>query len=105
MDIALYMRVMWRFRRLMVTGLILAFALAFLSYVKVSPGGHPTMTYRSDEQWISYSTLFVTQQGFPWGRSVISSSSPGETPAQKAQARDAEQFADPGRFASLAVLY
>ena len=68
MDLKLYLRVLWRFRILMAAGALLAATLAFLSFVRVDPGGSPLLSYRDDEQWVTYSMLFVTQQGFPWGR-------------------------------------
>ena len=37
MDFKLYARVLWRFRMLVVAGLLLAVTLAFLSIVKVTP--------------------------------------------------------------------
>jgi hypothetical protein len=106
-DIQLYLRVLWRFRLLVATGLIVAVALAALSFVRVSFAGGvlaPKVTYREQEQWVSYSTLFVTQPGFPWGYSIIRQP---DTPEQvTARAKDlAPEFADPNRFASLAVLY
>jgi hypothetical protein len=67
MDLALYGRVFWRFRFLMLGGLILAIALAAFSTVKVTSKG---LTYRKNETWGSVSTLFLTQKGFPWGRTM-----------------------------------
>ena len=70
MDLRLYARVLWRFRLLTVCGLLLATLLAFLSYVNVGfANGKPTLTYRDSQQWASYTKLFVTQKGFPWGYS------------------------------------
>jgi hypothetical protein len=102
------MRVLWRFRVLMAVGAIFALALAILSFVRVSPGGDPMVSYRAEEQWITAATLFVTQRGFPWGRLTI------ETPeeaarrtgsAPPASGSGGTEFADPSRFSNLAVLY
>src|SRR5207247_6479648 len=66
--------------------------------------GGPKLSYRQGQQWVSYTTLFVTQQGFPWGRSIISQGQGGSA-AASAGAASTGQFADPARLASLAVLY
>jgi hypothetical protein len=67
MDLQLILRVLWRFKLLVGIGVVLAFALAFLSYYKVSPGGDPMLAPRQSESWESLSTIFVTSRGFPWG--------------------------------------
>jgi hypothetical protein len=94
----MYMRVLWRFRILVGAGVLLATALAVLSFVRINPGGSPAIKYRSDEQWSSESMLFVTQQGFPWGRLSMTPSS--GSPQSNKPAADNEV-----RFSSLAVLY
>jgi hypothetical protein len=104
MDLRLYARVLWRFRLLTACGFLLALTLAFMSYVNVSfAGGGPKLTYRSTEQWASYTKLFVTQQGFPWGYSVTPSADaidPTEPPSGINL-----RFADQARFTNLAILY
>ncbi len=50
MDFQLYARVLWRFKLLVVLGLMLAIALATLSLVSVSGDG---LTYRQNELWSS----------------------------------------------------
>jgi hypothetical protein len=102
-DLQLYLRVLWRFRVLVGIGFLLACALAFLSMVRVDPSHSPHLRYRQDQQWVSYATLFVTQRGFPWGRSVIPSASTGVYPS--ATSGSDQQYADPSRFSSLAILY
>ena len=84
MDLGLYMRVLWRFRVLMAVGLLFAILLAVFSVARISPSG---LRYRKAKQYVSYSTLFVTQQGFPWGQ------------------LHAPQSADPNHFTSLAIVY
>jgi hypothetical protein len=85
-DLQLYFRVIWRFRLLVLAGLVLAIALAFLAMVRITSEG---ITYREPQTWSSKARLFVTQKGFPWGRAVTQD----------------ETTAAPDRFTSLAVLY
>jgi hypothetical protein len=73
----------------MLLGLLIATALAILSWVRVDPFGDPFVSYRQGEQWSSTSRLFVTRMGFPWGR--VSSDELSST--------------DAARLASLAVVY
>ncbi len=98
MDLNLYVGVLWRFRYVVLAGFILALALAFLSFVRV-----PSLDYRQSEEWASYSKLFVTQEGFPWGSSII------ETPSATSSASGAEQLGTvrlaESRFSTLAILY
>lgn len=67
MDLALFFRVLWRFKAIVLLGLSLAFALAFLSYVKVDIDKGFRLTYRDNAQWESLSTLFVTDPNFTLG--------------------------------------
>lgn len=90
MNLRLYFRVIRRFKFIVAVGFVLAVALAFASLAKVSfAGGSPSVLYRQQETWQSTTRLFVTEEGFPWGRSV--------TPASSAT--------DSGRLQGLAVLY
>jgi hypothetical protein len=99
-DLQLYMRVIWRFRLLVLAGIVLAFVLAFLSFAKVSlAGGSPKITYRKPLTYSSRATVFVTQTGFPWGR-VYFPSQPTKAPGVFTT-----PYADAGRFAGLAVFY
>jgi len=82
----LYLRVVWRFRLLVVLGFVVAIALSFLSFVRVSMD-NPHFVPREREQWLSYSALMVTRQGFPWGRSAY------------------DEQSDPARFGQLATIY
>lgn len=56
MDLHLYLRVLWRFRVVVLFGLLVAPALACLSFVSVGPDG---VRYRQKEQWASYARLLV----------------------------------------------
>jgi capsular polysaccharide biosynthesis protein len=98
MDLNDYIHVLWRFKIIVVAGFVLAVVLAVVSFANTSP------TYQSTTQ------LLVTQQGFPWGRSVIPiAPTPGETTTpqsnQGSGSSSSLQFADPSRFTSLAALY
>jgi hypothetical protein len=84
MDLALFARVIWRHKLVLVLGAVLAIVLGLLSYVRVGRDG--TVTYRDSESWVSYETVSVTQPGFTEGRLN-------------------DTGADPNRLTSLAVLY
>jgi hypothetical protein len=92
MDFALYARVLWRFRLLVLAGLTLGIALAVLSTVRIGVDG---VRYRQDELWASTTRVLVTQTGFPEGRLYGN----GAAPTQRAP------IVDPARFNSLAILY
>jgi hypothetical protein len=104
MDLNLYARVIWRFRALVLAGLLVAVALALLSLFRVTFKGGPTLHYRQSQTYQSSSTLLVTQTGFPWGRTVFpytvqTSRTPGGGQSYTTQ------FADPSRFSDLALFY
>jgi hypothetical protein len=113
MDLRVYARVLWRFKFLVGCGLLLGLALALLATVRVQvDGGRPAFAYREAEVWESQTTVFVTQRGFPWGRTVFDEVVPVEQ-QEALQELDpttpgagfVPRFADPGRFQALAVLY
>jgi hypothetical protein len=97
MDLRLFLRVLWRFRLLVLAGSYLAFTLTFLALVRVDPTGSPVLSYRGSETWTSNARLFVTESGFPWGRRLIP---PPEEDKSPSAVRS-----DPDRLTSLAVLY
>jgi hypothetical protein len=99
-DLQLLFRVLWRFKVIFVVGLMLATALAFLSYVRVDLNGTQRFSYREPEQWESLSTLFVTTQGFPWG-----AVSPRAETEASASEDEAPEGVDPARLSNLAALY
>jgi hypothetical protein len=101
MDIRLFFRVLWRFKALVVLGIMLAVGLATLSFVRVTPDGFPpSYTYRASETWSVQATLLVTQEGFPLGRAV-----PGFMAADPARGLPAVQVGDPNTLTSLALVY
>ena len=64
MDLALHFRVLSRYRRLVVVGLLAAVFLALLAYVRIGPDG---ISYRQTEKWQSVARLFATAGGNPFG--------------------------------------
>lgn len=102
MDLAAVLRVLWRFRFLVLVGTIAGLAAAFLAYVRVEVrDGSVELEYRAEETWQSEAVLLVTQEGFPWGRSV-----PQDEPlVRKDGSVVAPPFAKAERFENLAALY
>lgn len=85
MDLKLLGRALWRFKWLVLLGIVAAVGLTFISTFRVDKNGK--LSYRQGEKWASYAQIFVTQQGFPWG------------------ALQPPATTDSGRFVSLALLY
>jgi len=104
MDLRLYFGVIWRFKLLVVTGLVLALALAILSVVRISSHG---FVYRQAELWSSTARLGVTQNGFPWGRLFAQQTGANGAPTPVEQSNKAGDIpiADPNRFKDLAIFY
>lgn len=111
MDITQHLRVIRRWHRVLVAGALLGAVLAGLFLFKVSPSG---VEFRRPEKWESTSTLFVTQRGFPWGRTTLPGTDGTDTtpatgaaaakaPAQAGQA--GTSFANPQRLSLLAIIY
>ncbi len=102
MDLRMYARVIWRFRLIVGAGLVLACVLAFLSFAKVSlKGGSPSISYRQSETWKASAMMFITQRGFPWGRTVL----PYTTQQAAGGGYPVTNYADSGRLSSLAAYY
>src|SRR3954471_1795673 len=76
--------------------------MAFATTAKVSLANG--ISYRQQPTWQAATRLFVTQKGFPWGRSVFPATSSTSDPSA-ATPGSASEFADPSRFAGLAVIY
>jgi hypothetical protein len=100
MDLALYLRVIWRFKFLFAAGFILAVGLAFLSVEKVSFKGGFTMSPRKQPTYKTDAYLLVTQSGFPWGRSQAP-----YTRGNPVTGAPSVPISDPQRFAQLTGLY
>jgi hypothetical protein len=103
-DLQLLLRVLWRFRVLVVGGLLLATLLAAFSYVKFNPSGDPKFTPRETEQWEALSTLFVTSRGFPWG-SIGTGADPTDPVQPEADEGKTPKGLDPVHLTGLASLY
>jgi hypothetical protein len=107
-DLPLFMRVLWRFRLLVGGGLIAAILLSVLAVARISVSNGVHFAYRQSPEYSVQSTLFVTQQGFPWGYAAppqVSPNAPQADAVAEAKLLGTKQFADPNRFPSLAVLY
>src|SRR5689334_10047515 len=101
MDFRLYASVIWRFRIIVVLGLILAIALATLSVVRVSSQG---FTYRDSRLWSATMKLKVTQDGCPECRLYAQRQSGTGDGATKLVSPK-EPVVDPARLATLAIYY
>jgi hypothetical protein len=103
-DLALYLRVLWRWRVIVLAGLTVGLLLAVTSMARIDfDGAVPRFTPRTDEVWLSASTIFVTQDGFPWGRTIFDETI--EVEGSDGEPTFIPRFADPGRLSGLAVLY
>jgi hypothetical protein len=104
-----HLGVLWRYRLLTVVGLLLGIALALMAAFKIGPNG---IERRGSEQWSSTSQIFVTQQGFGWGRATLPIAKAPDATGNEAAGSpvtpenlEGIKFADPGRFVNLALLY
>lgn len=100
MDLIAYWEVVRRRRRIIYRGLAVSIALAVVALLTVDGSG---IRYRAPAVMTATSTLLVTQEGFPWGRSAL-------TEYIKARNTGAEpisvpRFADPTRMEYLGALY
>ena len=104
MDFGLYARVLWRFKLIVIGGLLLATGAAVLSVIRIAPSG---VSYRQDELWASTARLGVTQVGFPWGRlfAQVPTTADGSTESGSGKNDDQIPIANPDRFNALAILY
>ena len=112
MDLGLYLRVLWRFRLLVLAGVILGLALAaFLLRENLRRGRVGRAQLSAVGTMGELATVFVTQEGFPLGRSVYDESLPvtpntvpnGSNPV--GSQTYVPRYADPSRFSTYAQLY
>ena len=82
---------------MLVIGLVAGVALAVLATFKPSAGG---FEWRSAATYTSTSRIFVTQPGFPVGRSTLPGTDPNDPVAP-----NKPSFAPSERFSELAVVY
>lgn len=99
-DLELYLRVLWRFRKLVLAGFLVATNLALLSFVKADWNG---FSYREKEQWVSRAVVLITEPDFPEGRAVFEQMP--ISPAVQDPTAGIPEFAAPSRFTELATLY
>jgi hypothetical protein len=91
-NLRLFLRVIGRFRYLILAGLLLAILLSTLAMARVTfDGAVPRLEYRAHETWRSVSALLVTKDGFSYGQATLGTD----------RQREAEEM----RFMRLAVLY
>jgi hypothetical protein len=112
MDLKRHLQVLWRFRLILVAGVLLGTILALLASFRLDG---TQLTWRSSQTFESTSTLFVTQPGFPWGRVTLPAVTQSQVPAAEGQQADGSnssgqptqrrEYGVPERFADLAVLY
>lgn len=104
MNLRRHLFVVRRFRLIIAGGFVVAIALAILAVFKVGSGG---LEWRGLETYESQSTINVTQQGFPDGRVILGDpkAKTATTGTDAEQAATGESFADPARFANLAIIY
>jgi hypothetical protein len=101
MDLIRHLKVLWRFRVVVILAVLFGIGLAVLAAYQV-----PSMERRGVEVWSVESDTLVTQPGFPEGRVTLPpqvAPVPGEDTAETTKQN--LEFADPGRFSSLALLY
>jgi hypothetical protein len=98
-----HVAVLWRYRWLTALGTLLALVLGFLAAYQIDQNG---LQRRGSEEWTSLSQIFVTQEGFPWGRVTLPNADPALGQAPQPQPSDSKlRFADPTRFTNLGFLY
>lgn len=106
MDLQRHLTVLWRHRRVVAGGLVLGLVTAFLAAYQPGWDGGPALDRRGQEQWSSSSRLFVTQEGFPWGRVTLPVAPvPGQPAPSQPAGGEGVDYGDPTRFSSLAMLY
>lgn len=103
MDLRLFAKVLRRFKLVVLAGVVVAICLATLTMARVSfAGGMPKLSYRQQQGWTSTSMIWVTQAGFPLGRSVYDKFLQVGTPQSPASV---PEFSNPTSFASLATIF
>jgi hypothetical protein len=97
MDLALFKRVLWRFRAVVAVGFVLAVLLAILTVSRIDLA-HGGLAPKTPPIYAASAGLLITQPGFPWGSAVqdYTPSSDGQAPAPAG---------DLGRLSALTNLY
>lgn len=100
MDFALYLSVVKRYKRVVISGAALAVVLSVLSYgMPGLKGGKPTIIPRGSEVWQGNAEVLISQAGFPYGRAV-QQVLPG-----KGTSTPPETIADLGYMSNLSSIY
>jgi hypothetical protein len=100
MELALYFRVLWRFKLIVFPGFLVAVALAVLAYGKVDPAHGFTITPRAIPVFRADGLLLITQPGFPWG-----SSQQEYLPGNAAKGMPPVPVGDFSRMSGIALIY
>ncbi len=103
MDLPLFFRVLLRFKWLVLAGVFVATALAFLSVFRIDTEKGFTVEYRQNEQWVSVATVLVTEPDFPLGRAVFQQDVPPKNSEEPGAYTP--EFAPSSRFIELANVY
>jgi hypothetical protein len=110
-DLHLYLRVLKRFRVVVIVGIALAALLALSSYYTIGRNG---LTHREGQTWESSATISVDAKTFNYGRSISPETAQQIEAAQAASPEalrelyrtlDPAQFADTGYLTSTAIIY
>ena len=71
MDFKLFFAVVKRYKRVVISGTVLAVVLSVLSYGTPGlKGGKPTIIPRGSEVWQGDAEVLISEEGFPYGRAV-----------------------------------
>lgn len=98
MDLRLFAEVMWRQRRLLAAGAVVAVLVSLASMFSFSPSNG--FEHRQEETWVSHARLLVTQEGFPQGRANLGQEDAGQQPDAGER-----RFLGTDRAVHLALLY
>jgi hypothetical protein len=106
MDLLAYLRVLKRFRVVVIAGVALTALLALSSYYSIGRNG---ITHREGQVWESSATISVDATTFIYGRSippdVIQQLQAAQSPAELGSDQNPANFADTGYLTSLAITY
>jgi hypothetical protein len=97
MDLRTVIEAIRRYKYIAIIGGLAAVVLSTLAFAKLDFDKFPPLARRAGPDYQSTVRLFITQPGFPWGRSSLKYTSQGGGPPVLE--------GDPDRFATLAVLY
>jgi capsular polysaccharide biosynthesis protein len=99
-DLAHFIHVTFRYKLTVAVGFLLAVGLTFLALYRVDYKHGFKVSHRQAETYQASATVFVTQPGFPWGRTITQ-----YLPGDSKTARPSVPVADENRLATLTALY